>query len=114
MTVGTGRNPVRGGIAEPPAAGIIRRRRQRISMEYNVSFGRLGRTSRPAVAGQKFRLALLGDFSGAANAGRLATGEALARRKPVKVDVDNLDDVLARHAAVAQRCRSPTMAARSP
>ncbi len=65
-------------------------------MEYNVSFGRLGRTSRPAAAGQKFRLALLGDFSGAANAGRLDTGAALAKRKPVKVDVDNLDDVLAR------------------
>ncbi len=65
-------------------------------MEYNVSFGRLGRTSRPAAAGQKFRLALLGDFSGAANAGRLDTGTALAKRKPVKVDVDNLDDVLAR------------------
>jgi type VI secretion system protein ImpC len=65
-------------------------------MEYSVSFGRLGRSSRPAAAGQKFRLALLGDFSGAANAGRLDTGAALAKRKPVKVDVDNLDDVLER------------------
>ena len=39
---------------------------------------------------------MLGDFSGRANAGLAETGEALARRKPIKVDVDNLDDVLSR------------------
>ncbi len=65
-------------------------------MKYEVSFGRLGGAPRPAAAGQKFRLALLGDFSGRANAGTLETGAALAGRKPIKVDVDNLDDVLAR------------------
>ncbi len=65
-------------------------------MRYEVSFGTLGRPPRPPTAGQKFRLALLGDFSGRANAGRLETGEALAKRKPVKVDVDTLDDVLGR------------------
>jgi len=65
-------------------------------MEYQVSFGRLGAAPRAPATGQKFRLALLGDFSGRANAGRLETGEALAKRKPIKVDVDNLDDVLAR------------------
>ncbi len=65
-------------------------------MQYDVSFGRLNRTARPPSAGTKFRLALLGDFSGRANAGRLDTGAKLAARKPVKVDVDNLDDVLAK------------------
>ncbi len=65
-------------------------------MDYEVSFGRLGRAPRAAVAGQKFRLAVLGDFSGRANAGRLGTGDDLAKRKPIKVDVDNLDDVIAR------------------
>ncbi|HET8995253.1 MAG TPA: type VI secretion system contractile sheath large subunit [Acetobacteraceae bacterium] len=65
-------------------------------MEYAVNFGRLSRPARPASTGQKFRLALLGDFSGRANAGRLETGEILAKRKPIKVDVDNLDDVIAR------------------
>ena len=66
-------------------------------MEYQVSFGTLGR--KPASAGKpgaKFRLAVLGDFSGRANAGKLETGSALAERKPIKVDVDNLDDVIAR------------------
>jgi hypothetical protein len=67
-------------------------------MQYEVNFGRLGRAPRAAVAGAKFRLALLGDFSGRANAGTLETGKALGVRKPIKVDVDNLDQVLARLA----------------
>ena len=46
--------------------------------------------------GQAFRLALLGDFSGRANKGILETGDALAKRKPIKIDVDNLDNVIER------------------
>ncbi len=65
-------------------------------MPYAVSFGRIDAKKRPAASAGKFRLALLGDFSGRANAGTVETGEALARRKPIKVDVDNLDDVLGR------------------
>ena len=65
-------------------------------MEYAVSFGRLGRARAPAATAAKFRLAILGDFSGRANAGLLETGAALATRRPIKVDVDNLDDVIAR------------------
>jgi type VI secretion system ImpB/VipA family protein len=65
-------------------------------MQYEVSFGQLGRAQRAATPTTKFRLALLGDFSGRANAGKLETGAALAKRKPIKVDVDTLDDVIAR------------------
>jgi type VI secretion system ImpB/VipA family protein len=65
-------------------------------MDYQVNFGRLGATAKTAAPGKKFRLALLGDFSGRANAGKLETGAVLATRKPIRVDVDNLDDVLAR------------------
>ena len=65
-------------------------------MQYEVNFGRLDKPPRAAGMGAKFRLALLGDISGRANAGTVETGEALARRKPIKIDVDNLDDVLAR------------------
>ena len=65
-------------------------------MDYQVNFGRLGAVAKTAAPGKKFRLALLGDFSGRANAGKLETGAALATRKPIRVDVDNLDDVLAR------------------
>ncbi len=65
-------------------------------MDYSVNFGNLSGKPRKVAPNMKFRLALLGDFSGRANAGKLDTGAALAARKPVKVDVDNLDDVLAR------------------
>jgi len=63
-------------------------------MQYEVSFGRLDRKPRAVTPGTKFRLALLGDFSGRANAGTLETGDALAKRKPIKVDVDSLDTVI--------------------
>ncbi len=62
-------------------------------MDYSVSFGSIGTTPKARAPGQTFRLAVMGDFSGRANAGTL---EPLAKRKPIKVDVDNLDDVLAR------------------
>ncbi len=65
-------------------------------MEYRVNFGQLSPPKRAGGATPKFRLALLGDFSGRANAGRFDTGKALAARKPMKVDVDTLDDVIAR------------------
>ena len=65
-------------------------------VRYDVSFGRLD--ARPRAAQAAFRLALLGDFSGRASKGALESGAALAARKPLKVDVDNLDDVLARLA----------------
>lgn len=67
-------------------------------MRYEVNFGTVTGTlpAATAAATGKFRLAILGDFSGHANRGRLETGEQLAQRKPLRVDVDNLDDVLAR------------------
>ena len=43
-----------------------------------------------------FRIALLGDFSGRESRGLFETGRALAARRPVMVDRDNYDDVLAR------------------
>ena len=64
-------------------------------MDDAVSFGRLGKHER-AAPGPAFRLALLGDFSGRAGAGTLETGAALAARKPLKIDVDNFDQVMAR------------------
>jgi type VI secretion system protein ImpC len=39
---------------------------------------------------------VLGDFSGRANEGKLETGADLAKRKPIRIDVDNLDAVLKR------------------
>jgi len=45
-----------------------------------------------------FRVAILGDFSGRANRGLLETGDALASRRPIMVDRDNFDSVLAKLA----------------
>jgi type VI secretion system protein ImpC len=69
-------------------------------MAYEVNFGsmRVG-ASRPAARKSgSFRIALLGDFSARANSGKLEIGPALAARKPLKIDCDNLDAVLKRFA----------------
>jgi type VI secretion system ImpB/VipA family protein len=52
--------------------------------------------SRAATGKEALRLAVLGDFSGRAAAGKLETGDQLAARKPIVVDVDNFDAVLKR------------------
>src|SRR5690606_10330397 len=44
----------------------------------------------------KFRIAVLGDFSGRANSGEQQIGQDLASRKAHRVDVDNLDQVIER------------------
>ncbi|WP_368506476.1 type VI secretion system contractile sheath large subunit [Yoonia sp. 1_MG-2023] len=46
----------------------------------------------------KFRIAILGDFSGRAARGDMAIGDDLANRKPIKFDIDNLDDIIRRFA----------------
>lgn len=67
-------------------------------MKYSLNLGALKSTLPPRAAGGKevFRLAVLGDFSGRASGGQLATGDELAKRKPLAVDVDNLDDMVKR------------------
>ncbi|HND52259.1 MAG TPA: type VI secretion system contractile sheath large subunit [Pirellulaceae bacterium] len=49
-----------------------------------------------AVPTTRFRMVILGDFTARANRGELVVGDDLAKRKPVRVDVDNLDDILGR------------------
>jgi type VI secretion system ImpB/VipA family protein len=65
-------------------------------MEMNFGFfgGKSG--ARAATTGSPFRIALLGDFSGRANSGKLDSSEALAARKPIRVDVDNFDKIFAK------------------
>src|SRR5262245_30765696 len=67
-------------------------------MKYTLNLGSMKSTLPPRAAGGKevFRLAVLGDFSGRASSGLLAIGEELAKRKPIAVDVDNLDDAVRR------------------
>jgi type VI secretion system protein ImpC len=63
----------------------------------DVTAGREQAQARPE-AETPFRIAILGDFSGRANRGLLETGEALASRRPIIVDRDNVDSVLAKLA----------------
>jgi type VI secretion system protein ImpC len=65
-------------------------------MELNFGFAGAGHGERKVPQTAPFRLAVLGDFSGGANRGRLEVGADLARRKPIRVDVDNIDKVIGR------------------
>ncbi|HSI15157.1 MAG TPA: type VI secretion system contractile sheath large subunit, partial [Chthoniobacter sp.] len=67
-------------------------------MSYQINFGNLSvaKSTPPASKTRSFRIAVLGDFSARANRGELETGEALAARKPLKVDCDNVDEVIER------------------
>ena len=64
-------------------------------MRFQADFGKPNKKGRFA-GSEKFRLAIMGDFSGRANKGKLETGEILANRKPLNVHFDNLDDVIER------------------
>ncbi len=64
--------------------------------DWTPDFGTL---DEPAVAWapkRPVRIAVLGDFSGGAAAGRLETGDDLASRKMIPVEFDNLEDTLGR------------------
>ncbi len=58
-----------------------------------------GRLTAPAAAPGTldrpvFRMAILGDFSGRAAQGRLEVGEALARRRAIRLDIDSVEEVV--------------------
>jgi type VI secretion system protein ImpC len=67
-------------------------------MKYEFSFGTLGNVPPPKAGkgGEVFRLAILGDFSARANSGEIEVGDDLAKRKPLAVEADSIDDVLGR------------------
>lgn len=67
-------------------------------MSYQLNLGSM-RSPGAATSVKKsgrFRIAVLGDFSGRTNIGQLETGTELSSRKPMRVDCDNLDDQLKR------------------
>ena len=68
-----------------------------MTLGYDVNFGTIAARPRPS-PGPAFRLAVLGDFSGRASKGVIETGAKLMARKPLRVDADTLDDVIARLA----------------
>lgn len=63
---------------------------------WTPNFGQLDATAPAWAAKRPVRIAVLGDFSGGAAAGRLETGSDLAARKLLPVEFDNLEDTMAR------------------
>lgn len=64
--------------------------------DWTPHFGTLEAPPPTWAAKRPVRIALLGDFGGGAAAGRLDTGAELARRKPISVEADTLEQALAR------------------
>ena len=66
--------------------------------DWTPNFGGVSQNPPPWPAKRPTRIAILGDFGAGALNGRLDTGKALAKRKPLKVEFDTLDDALGRLA----------------
>jgi len=64
--------------------------------DWTPDFGSLDTAAPSWAAKRPVRIAVFGDFSAGAAAGRLETGDELARRKMIPVEFDNLEDTLAR------------------
>lgn len=63
---------------------------------WTPNFGQLDATPPSWAPKRPVRIAVLGDFSGGAAAGRLETGAELAARKLLPVEFDNLEDTMGR------------------
>jgi type VI secretion system protein ImpC len=67
-----------------------------MSDDWQPNFGNLSSSTPQWATKRPVRIALLGDFSGRASAGILETGADLAKRKPMNVEFDSLEDMLSR------------------
>lgn len=63
--------------------------------ETTFSFGMLDVPRPEGAKPTRFRIALMGDFSGRSARGEVEIGADLARRRPIKLDVDTIDRVIA-------------------
>ena len=70
----------------------------RADVRLDIDAGRQPAPIPRADADTPFRVAILGDFSGRGSRGIVETGRTLVNRRPIRVDRDNCDDVLARLA----------------
>ena len=63
-------------------------------MTFGLSFGAISTASQGAARPARFRIAIMGDFSGRAARGEVEIGADLAARRPIKLDVDTLEKVI--------------------
>lgn len=62
---------------------------------FSLNFGTMSETPVGSTTPQRFRIALMGDFSGRAAKGEVEIGEDLAKRRPIKLDIDTVEKVIA-------------------
>ena len=67
---------------------------KKAEMSLDLSFGTISGERPDAAKPTRFRIALMGDFSGRAAKGEVEIGADLASRRPIKLDVDTLDKVI--------------------
>jgi type VI secretion system protein ImpC len=67
-----------------------------MSDSFHPDFAGIGQAPPAWSAKRPLRIAILGDFSASASRGRLQTGADLAKRKPLKVEFDTLEDAMQR------------------
>ena len=68
---------------------------KKAEMAMEMSFGQIMGERPDGGKAARFRIALMGDFSGRAAKGEVEIGSDLAGRRPIKLDVDTLDKVIA-------------------
>jgi hypothetical protein len=68
---------------------------RKAEMSLDLSFGSISKDRPEGGKVARFRIALMGDFSGRAARGEVEIGSDLAARRPIKLDVDTLDRVIA-------------------
>lgn len=68
---------------------------RKAEMSLDLSFGTISADRADGPKPSRFRIAVMGDFSGRAAKGEVEIGSDLARRRPIKLDVDTLDKVIA-------------------
>ena len=68
---------------------------RKAEMSLELSFGTIAAERPDGPKPARFRIALMGDFSGRAAKGEVEIGAELAARRPIKLDVDTLDKVIA-------------------
>ena len=67
---------------------------KKAEMMLDLSFGSISAERPEAGKPSRFRITLMGDFSGRAAKGEVEIGSDLAARRPIKLDVDTLDKVI--------------------
>ena len=69
--------------------------RKTAEVAHELSFGTLDTPRAELAKPARFRIAIMGDFSGRAAKGEVEIGADLASRRPIKLDVDTIDKVIA-------------------